>query len=507
MMAYRVVTVSMPVSPSTDLPREAVIRELDAIIASEIFVNSSRLSRFLRYVVERTLDGGAERLKEYQIGVDVFEKRRDYDQRTDPVVRVEARQLRFKLSEYYAGLGRDDEVVISLPKGGYAARFERRMEARAELVRPAGPVQEVPVQIPPVSDSGGSSRGRLYLGIAVGVLAAMVAAGVLLRASHKPQNGNSEAQQLYLTGRFYWTKRTPESLNLAVDYFTQAIARQPNYAAAYAGLADAYNLLSEYTIMPFREAFSRARAAAQKAVELDDSLADAHRALAYASFWGGWDSATADREFTRALELNPNSAVAHHWFATFLSAQGRHSEALAEIDRAQQLDPAASSIVADKASILDNSGHRREAIALASQVAGADPSFLSAHSYLAQFYLEDGDYTDYLREARTAALLEHDTKAMQSVAAGQQALETGGAHSMLEAMLQAQQRSMSQGASRNYALASSCARLGEKAKALDYLQAALANRETSLLALRMDSTFGSLHGDPRFQKILSDIRP
>ena len=102
-----------------------MIRELETILASDTFVNSSRLSRFLRYVVERTLDGQGERLKEYQIGVDVFERRRDYDQRTDPVVRVEARQLRFKLSEYYAGPGLNDEVVISLPKGGYTARFER----------------------------------------------------------------------------------------------------------------------------------------------------------------------------------------------------------------------------------------------------------------------------------------------------------------------------------------------------------------------------------------------
>ncbi len=103
-----------------------MIRELETILASETFVNSSRLSRFLRYVVEQTLDAGGERLKEYQIGVDVFERDGNYDQRTDPVVRVEARQLRFKLSEYYAGAGSNDEVVISLPKGGYAARFERK---------------------------------------------------------------------------------------------------------------------------------------------------------------------------------------------------------------------------------------------------------------------------------------------------------------------------------------------------------------------------------------------
>jgi tetratricopeptide (TPR) repeat protein len=487
-----------------NLPREAVIRELETVLASETFVNSSRLSRFLRYVVEQTLDGRGERLKEYQIGVDVFERDGDYDQRTDPVVRVEARQLRFKLSEYYAGPGSNDAVVISLPKGGYAARFERKA-----VPGPSAPIEIAPAQ-PSAEERLAPARRRWAVATA---LVALGALGVVLWLSLRGGRVagthvvNSDAQELYLKGRFYWDKRTPESLNMAVDYFTQAIAKDPNYAAAYVGLADTYNLLSEYTVMPYREAFARALAAARKAVQLDDSLAEAHCSLAYASFWGAWDAVTAEREFKRALRLKPDSAVGHHWFATFLSAQGRSAEALAEIDRAQQLDPTSISVLADKAEIMGDSGRHTEAIALASQIAGSDPSFLSAHKYLAHLYLWEGDYTDYLREARTGALLEHDSQVLEEVAAGEQAFQAGGAHRMLEAMLAIQQKFAAQGQAGNYGLASTCALLGEKAKAFDYLQAALEKRETSILGLRIDPAFGSLRGDAQYQQILAQVHP
>jgi tetratricopeptide (TPR) repeat protein len=490
-----------PVSPSTGLSRESVIQELESILASKIFVNSSRLSQFLRYVVEQTLDGRAESLKEYQIGTEVFGRNGGYDQRTDPVVRVEARQLRFKLAEYYAGPGRDDEIVILLPKGGYAASLERRAAPAPAQLR------TTPELVQPVRSRRSARKPQLVLAI---VIAAAILAAVLwvsIRGRREARHVlNPETQQLYLKGRYSWAKRTPESLNLAVDYFTQAIAHDPNYAAAYVGLADTYNLLSEYTVMPYREAFSRALAAAGKAVRLDDSMAEAHCSLAYASFWGAWDAVTAEREFKRALQLKPDYAVAHHWFATFLSVQGRFEEALREIDRAQQLDPSSTAIVADKSAILAGSGRHAEAIALASQIAGSDPSFLSAHNYLANFYLLDGDYTDYLREARTAALLEHDSQAMEMVAAGERAFEAGGAHAMLEAMLKVQQKLPTQGAPRNYQLASTCALLGARNKALDYLEAALDKRETSMLGLRIDETFKQLRGEPRFQNIVSEVR-
>src|ERR1700735_2849150 len=132
-----------------------------------------------------------------------------------------------------------------------------------------------------------------------------------------------DAEQLYLKGIYYWQKRTPESLNQAVDYFTQAVVRDPQYAEAYVGLADCYNLLREYTVMPASEAYPRAMAAAKRAIALDDSLSGAHSSLAFVDFYWSWDVAGAQREFQRAIELDENSVLAHHWYATFLLALGR----------------------------------------------------------------------------------------------------------------------------------------------------------------------------------------
>jgi tetratricopeptide (TPR) repeat protein len=211
----------------------------------------------------------------------------------------------------------------------------------------------------------------------------------------------AEAEDLYLQGRYYWNKRTPADLNKAVDYFTQAIIRDPNYAKAYVGLADCYNLLRECTAMPPEEAYPRALAAAKKAIELDPSSAEAHNSLAFGSFYWLWDAATAEREFRRALELDPNYVLAHHWYATFLHALGRSDEALREINRAQELDPSSTTVLADKGVLLlYGAGHKEEAVALLKQLEDTEPSFLSPHRYLSTIYLINGKYVEYLAEAK-----------------------------------------------------------------------------------------------------------
>ncbi len=163
---------------------------------------------------------------------------------------------------------------------------------------------------------------------------------------------NREAEDYYLKGRFYWNKRTPDSLNQAVDSFTQAIVHDPDYSDAYVGLADCYNLLREYSAMSASDAYPRALAAAKKAVELDENSSQAHASLGFVSFYGMWDAGTADEEFRRAIELDPTNAAAHHWYATYLHTVGRFDESLSEIDRAQALDPNSSSILADKGRLL-----------------------------------------------------------------------------------------------------------------------------------------------------------
>src|SRR5271170_7202100 len=217
-----------------------------------------------------------------------------------------------------------------------------------------------------------------------------------------PQPPSAEAQDLYLKGRYHFEKRTPGDLNQAVDFFTQAIVHDPGYAAPYVGLADTYNLLREYSAMPPEEAFPRALSAATKAVELDPNSAEAHNSLAFASFWGFFDSATADREFKRAIELNATLPRAHHWYATFLVETGRTQEALAEIERARQLDPSSTPILADKGCILTAAGKTEEARTLLTQLAASQPEFIPPHRYLAEdIYFREGNYAGYLSESAT----------------------------------------------------------------------------------------------------------
>jgi tetratricopeptide (TPR) repeat protein len=332
-----------------------------------------------------------------------------------------------------------------------------------------------------------------------------VARGTSSAAAPDSPAVRAEAEDLYLKGRYYWNKRTPDDLNKAVDYFTQAIVRDPNYAKAYVGLSDCYNLLREYTVMPPEEAYPRAMAAAQKAIELDPSSAEAHNSLAFGSFYWMWDAATAEREFRRALALDPNYVLAHHWYATFLHALGRSDESLKEINRAQELDPSSTTVLADKGVLLYAAGQKQEAVTLLKQIEDTEPSFLSPHRYLATIYLDNGDYAGYLAEAEKAALLTQDKSALAIVRAGERGLAAGGSDGMLNEILQTQKALYSGGGVAAYSLASTYARLGNKVEALKYLEISRDRHETMLMNLRSDPSMKSLYGDPSFRTLLSQV--
>jgi DNA-binding winged helix-turn-helix (wHTH) protein/Tfp pilus assembly protein PilF len=314
---------------------------------------------------------------------------------------------------------------------------------------------------------------------------------------------NAEAEDFYLKGRFYWNKRTPDGLAKAVDLFTQAIVHDPGYAKAYVGLADCYNLLREYTIMPASEAYPRALAAAKKAVELDEHSSEAHASLAFASFWGMWDAATAEHEFRRAIELDPKNAIAHHWYATYLMTVGRTPEALAEIDRARALDPANSAILADKGAILIGSGQVQEGVALLKQMEMTDPSFISPHRYLKAAYLESGDGASYVAEARQEAALMKDPVGLEIANAAEHGFASGGTQGMLKSVRAAGKKYYEQDKFSPYLLAEVCARLGDRDEAVRYLQVALEKHSEQIPTLSGDTAFKNLHGEPGFQAILA----
>lgn len=318
-------------------------------------------------------------------------------------------------------------------------------------------------------------------------------------------SSNPEAVDLYLKGRFEWSKRSPESLNKAVDFFTQAIVRDPNYAQAYAGLADTYNLLREYTVMPENEAYQRSIAAAKKAVELDDSLSEAHRALAFASFYWTWDFSGAEHEFKRAIELDPKDPTAHHWYATSLLVLSRFPEALSQIEQARQLDPSSVSILSDKAMILFYAHRSEESSALFKQIETNDPTFLSPHRYQATIALVNGDYRTYLSELRKTVELSRDEPGLEIAKAVEQGYAKGGGKGLLNALLEAQLKSYDRGTTTPYFVARTYALLEKRPEVFEYLQKDFEKHDPAIVEIQVERAFMSLHDDPAFRALVSRV--
>lgn len=316
---------------------------------------------------------------------------------------------------------------------------------------------------------------------------------------------NADAEQFYLKGRFYWEKRTPDGLNKAVDYFTQAIVHDPDYAPAYVGLAHCYNLLREYTLMPASEAYPRALAAAKKAVELDDQSSEAHASLAFALFYGTWDTVGADREFRLAIDLNPDSAVAHHWYATYLSTIGLHPQALREIERAQTLEPASKSVLADKGDLLWLAGRREEGIALLKQLEGTEPDFVSPHRYLKAAYFDGGDYAQYLDEWKKEAVLMRDHSALKLVDTAQKGYAAAGTRGLLQNMRAMQGKLYARGLQSPYLLAETDSLLGNKQEALQYLKIAYDKHDDGMVRIESDPALNNLHDEPAYKNLVARL--
>jgi tetratricopeptide (TPR) repeat protein len=220
-----------------------------------------------------------------------------------------------------------------------------------------------------------------------------------------------EAYEAYLKGRYSWNKRSADGLKKAVDFFNQAIAKAPNYAEAYSGLADTYALLGDwqYAVMTTQEALPKAKAAAMKALELDNSLSEAHTSLAFCLDGFDWDLEAGDKEFRRAIELNPGYATAHHWYAWHLILLGRNSEAIAEMRKAKDLDPLSLPINSDLAELLLIAHFPDESMQQSRRTIEMDPDFASAHNQLGQAFLDKHLYREAIGELQKAIQLSVDS--------------------------------------------------------------------------------------------------
>lgn len=345
---------------------------------------------------------------------------------------------------------------------------------------------------------------------ALGVLAlAGAGAGLALNlsnatqpAAHRPPQ---HAVDLYLAGTYDWERRTPDSLHRAVDLFGRAIAEDPDYAEAYAGLANSYLLLREYSVMPEPEAYLKARQAAERALALDPRLADAHAALAFVTFFWTRDWARGLQGFERAIALDPGCAAAWHWYGTALYHAGRYDDALRALNEALQREPTSRSIVADRALVQFHAGRTAEAIATLRQLAASEPEFVSPHAYLAIIYLARNDDAAFLSEAQTSARLRGDTQRLAILARAAEALGHGGGPAMLRAMLFEELKLRRAGGSSDYTLAELHARLGQRDAALGLLESANRAGDVSMDSLRADPMFDGLREDPRFRTLAAAV--
>jgi TolB-like protein/Flp pilus assembly protein TadD len=402
--------------------------ELDRILQSAGFAHSERMARFLRCVVERALAGRGEEVKEYLLGVEVFDRKSDYDPRVDPIVRVEARRLRAKLEEFYAANGKESQILIELPKGSYVPCF-RYPGIQASAEQESRERTRSVAVLPILNNSRDSEHDYLCEGITQEIIHALTKAtglrvvawqsaarftsndhdvyaigrqlGVsfVLRGTLRTANGrvrllaqlidtasgeyiwsesydrqiadvldieqdislaivralqthigvcrrptaNPEVYNLYLRGRYHWNKRTVDGLRRAEEHFKAALELEPDFALGYAGLADAYILLAEYSANCPSSVIGCARTAARRALAIDPSLGEAEASLALLTSIHDWDWATAGEHYRRSMELNPSYATVYHWYSLdYCALLGRFAEAHRAAETAIELDPLSS---------------------------------------------------------------------------------------------------------------------------------------------------------------------
>ncbi|MGB8541499.1 MAG: tetratricopeptide repeat protein [Candidatus Acidiferrales bacterium] len=311
---------------------------------------------------------------------------------------------------------------------------------------------------------------------------------------------NPEAYEAYLKGRYFWNKRTANSLKTAVDYFNQAIAKDPSYAEAYTGLADTYALLGDwqYAVLTPKKAFPKAKAAAIKALELDSALSEAHNSLAFCFDAFDWDFESAGKEFRRAIELNPGYATAHHWYAWHLSLMGQYDDAIAEMRKAKNLDPLSLIINSDLAELLVIAHFYDESIIQSRKTIGMDPNFALAHNQLAQAYLQKHMYAEAVAELQKAVELSNGSPTC--IANLARAYAASGKPSEALKLLDDLKKS----SNRNYSDASEIAviyaALGDNDHAMDWLEKGFEERFNPGVLSRPG--FDPLRSDPRFQDLV-----
>jgi TolB-like protein/DNA-binding winged helix-turn-helix (wHTH) protein/Flp pilus assembly protein TadD len=314
---------------------------------------------------------------------------------------------------------------------------------------------------------------------------------------------NPEAYESYLKGRYFWNKRTADGLKAALAYFNQAIEEDPKYAQAYSGLADTYALLGDwqYAVMTPKEALPKAKAAATRALELDSALGEAHNSLAFCLDGFDWNFAAAGKEFRRAIELNPGYATAHHWYAWHLSLLGQYDEAIAEMKKAESLDPLSLVINADLAELFVLAHSYDESIRQSRKTIEMDPNFGLAHNHLAQAYLQKHMNDEAVAELQKAVRLSGDSPTCMANLA--RAYVASGNRSEAERLLSDLKKRSNGSYSYASEIAVIYAALGEKNQAMSWVEKGYEERFNPGVLLRPG--FDPLRSEPRFQELVRRV--
>jgi len=598
-------------SPAVAVPASEVREQLGRILASPPFRNGPRLSRLLRFLVESSLDGRNDSLKEYVLGTEVFE-RASFDPRVDTVVRSTARHLRFKLDEYYKTEGQGDGLFIELPKGTYVPVFRRRVApvtadsplprrlswrafaaplataiiaaaATGLLVRARmSPVIDSMAVLPFENRTGRPADQYLTDGLTEELTGALVrfprlrvvtrasasaasqhnedirkVAGELnveavltgsversgdharlsarLVAGHDgralwsgtfefrpadiasvetmiveatarnlhlpaPEGGakhdtaNPEAHDLYIQGRYCWSRRDAENIRQSVALFDRAIAEDPSYALAYTGLADAYGVMAANDMLPPAEALRKAEEAAGRALALDPQLTEAHASLGLIKN-AEWDWRGAERELRLALDLNPGYAATYQRLALNLTVHGRFEEAEALLRHAQTLDPLNWMLTYN---LGENAYYARrydEAIAQANRIRSLMPG--AACNLLHRAYFQKG----MLPEARAAMECEYQShEGFDAELSRATLMEDAAAGAVRFRSLVAKAPPVGP-----FFVAWTAARLHQTGLALTWLEKAYAAHTPDLASIRVEPALDSLHDEPRYREVLKRV--
>lgn len=474
-----------------DTPDPEVIRAaLERMVASPQLETAPSLCRFLRYVVEETLAGRGGQIKEYCLGAEVFGRGDGFDPRVDPIVRVQARNLRGRMARYYEGPGASDPVRIEIPKRTYVPVFQ--------VIEGA-----IPESSPPVPDSPRKHPVGRIVAAAIAIALAGGALTAPVRTAHRPHAPSSAAQEQYIRGRFLLDRSGEKPLRESIAAFDRAIAIDGQYAAAYAGLADGYNMLAQYGFIAPPDGMEKARAAAQKALALEPALAEGHVALAAVLEAYDWNWRGAEREYRKAIDLNATLAPAHLWYGMFLRDQGRLQEALPELRLAARLSPVSELTSVNFAYALLEQGNSTSALEQAELAAQLHPDSVVTQLLLANVY-RSLSRNDEARQAldRAARAAQSDPHGLSAIAAvytrNGRPVEAARLRARLEEL--ARHRYVSP-----FDLANASLTAGDEDRALSLFEEAYRQRASGLIFLR-EKKFANTRQRARFESLVQRVR-